>query len=260
MLRSRYKLFSSCASSLQDIPFFPQCCFCGCHGHRASCLTVLKNDCSTIINSDCSGKCGRAALPSHFRSQVVRKRKRTHKTCGCNPRSRPQIPKYRSCFDRSVWSGGGHSTTVCCVIAVFFTGIFNGGLLCVITQMEVWSASLKSLSGTREVYSWKKWTNVCCASWILYGWDSGSCFCRANSAFIPCMRACYDPETSSAETKNSSWFDSVFLPIFQGSVWALWSESMRPSPISTSSILASQERSSCECWSLSSSRSSFQAW
>ena len=66
---------------------------------------------------------------------------------------------------------------------------------------------------------------------------------------------------SSAEVKIFffSCFDFSLL-VFQGSVWASWSESMRPCLISTSSILASQERSSCGCWSLSSSRSSFQAW
>lgn len=64
----------------------------------------------------------------------------------------------------------------------------------------------------------------------------------------------------SAKTKDFfSWFDFSLL-LFQGSLWASWSENMHTFPFLKSSILASQERSSCGCWSLSSSRSSFQAW
>lgn len=58
-----------------------------------------------------------------------------------------------------------------------FTSIFNAGLVCVITQMEAWMWGLDvhvsqiTERDTCEVYSWKISTSVCCASWILYGWN-----------------------------------------------------------------------------------------
>ncbi len=47
------------------------------------------------------------------------------------------------------------------VSSLRFTGIFNGGLLCVITQMELWSASLKSLSGIHVRFIAEKYGPVC---------------------------------------------------------------------------------------------------
>lgn len=144
-----------------------------------------------------------------------------------------------------------------------FTSIFNAGLVCVITQMEAWSMLVKSLSGIHVKFIARKYRPVCVVPHE-FCIDETSLTCEIMWQFLMQSKFCihwYVCVYMQPSLLSALWCDKrLSVLTFQGSVWASWSESMRPSPTSTSSTLASQGRSSWGCWSSWSSRSSFQAW